>query len=178
VAILPATILVDGKCRVENVPDISDVRILLDILADMGAQVETEEDGAVILDCSNIHSTRPNPGLVQKIRASYYLMGALLSRFHKAHVATPGGCNFATRPIDQHIKGFAALGAEVEETEDYVNLLPGPNGLRGNRVTLDIASVGATVNIIMAANHVKEYIKLVKYGMKYYKNVEKNKTVN
>ena len=151
VAILPAALLVDGKCRVENVPDISDVRILLDILADMGAQVETEKGGTVILDCSNVHSTRPNPMLVQKIRASYYLMGALLSRFHKAHVATPGGCNFATRPIDQHIKGFIALGAEVEETEDYVNLMPGITGLRGNRVTLDIASVGATVNIIMAA---------------------------
>ena len=151
VAILPAALLVDGKCRVENVPDISDVRILLDILADMGAQVETEKGGTVILDCSNVHSTRPNPMLVQKIRASYYLMGALLSRFHKAHVATPGGCNFATRPIDQHIKGFIALGAEVEETEDYVNLMSGITGLRGNRVTLDIASVGATVNIIMAA---------------------------
>ena len=151
VAILPAALLVNGRCRVENVPDISDVRILLDILADMGAQVETEEGGTVILDCSNVHSTRPNPMLVQKIRASYYLMGALLSRFHKAHVATPGGCNFATRPIDQHIKGFIALGAEVEETEDYVNLMPGVSGLRGNRVTLDIASVGATVNIIMAA---------------------------
>ena len=151
VAILPAAILVNGKCRVENVPDISDVRILLDILSDMGAKIEKEDDGTVIVDCTDIKSTHPNPELVRKMRASYYLMGALLSRFHKANVALPGGCNFASRPIDQHIKGFKALGAEVEETEDYVNLKSGPNGLHGERVSLDVVSVGATVNIIMAA---------------------------
>ncbi len=151
VAILPAALLVDGKCRVENVPDISDVRILLDILADLGAEIEYEEGGTVILDCTNIKSTEPKPELVRQMRASYYLMGALLSRFHKANVALPGGCNFASRPIDQHIKGFTALGADVDETEDYVNLTEGPNGLCGNRVSLDVVSVGATVNIIMAA---------------------------
>ena len=151
VAILPAAILVSGKCRVENVPDISDVRILLDILQDMGAEVVWEEPGVVSLDCSAVTSTHPNPELVRKMRASYYLMGALLSRFHKAHVALPGGCNFATRPIDQHIKGFMALGADVDETEDYVNLTPGPDGLHGNRISLDVVSVGATVNIMMAA---------------------------
>ena len=85
------------------------------------------------------------------MRASYYLMGALLSRFGKAKVALPGGCNFASRPIDQHIKGFMALGADVEETEEYVKLSPGPDGLHGNRVSLDVVSVGATMNIIMAA---------------------------
>ena len=151
VAILPAALLVKGKCRVENVPDISDVRILLDILQDMGAEIQKEDDGVVILDCTNITSTHPNPELVRKMRASYYLMGALLSRFHKANVALPGGCNFASRPIDQHIKGFAALGADVDETEDYVNLAPGPNGLRGDRISLDVVSVGATVNIMLAA---------------------------
>ena len=151
VAILPAAILVSGKCRVENVPDISDVRILLEILKDMGAQVEWVEPGVVTLDCSEVTSTNPNPELVRKMRASYYLMGALLSRFQKANVALPGGCNFASRPIDQHIKGFMALGAEVDETEDYVNLTPGPDGLRGNRISLDVVSVGATVNIMMAA---------------------------
>ena len=151
VAILPAAILVSGKCRVENVPDISDVRILLDILKDMGAQVEWVEPGVVLLDCSAVTSTNPNPELVRKMRASYYLMGALLSRFQKANVALPGGCNFASRPIDQHIKGFMALGADVDETEDYVNLTPGPDGLHGNRISLDVVSVGATVNIMMAA---------------------------
>ena len=151
VAILPAALLVSGKCRVENVPDISDVRILLDILEDMGALVDRSEPGVVTLDCSNITSTNPNPVLVRKMRASYYLMGALLSRFQRANVALPGGCNFASRPIDQHIKGFIALGADVDETEDYVYLSPGPDGLHGNRVTLDVVSVGATVNIMMAA---------------------------
>ena len=151
VAILPAAILVNGKCRVENVPDIADVRILLDILADMGAEIQKEPGGTVILDCTNIRSTIPNPEQVRKMRASYYLMGALLSRFHRASVALPGGCNFADRPIDQHIKGFRALGADVEVTQDYVNLNPGPNGLQGERISLDIVSVGATVNIIMAA---------------------------
>jgi len=151
VAILPAALLVSGKCRVENVPDISDVRILLDILEDLGAVVDRSEPGVVTLDCSNITSTHPNPVLVRKMRASYYLMGALLSRFHHANVALPGGCNFASRPIDQHIKGFIALGADVDETEDYVYLTPGPDGLHGSRITLDVVSVGATVNIMMAA---------------------------
>ena len=151
VAILPAAILVDGVCRVENVPDISDVRILLQILEDMGVVVSWLESGVVELDSRHITSTCPNADLVRKMRASYYLMGALLSRFHEAHVALPGGCNFASRPIDQHIKGFEALGAAVEETEEYVRLTPGPEGLRGNRVSLDVVSVGATVNIIMGA---------------------------
>ena len=151
VAILPAALLVKGKCRVENVPDISDVRILLRILADLGAKIEYEAPSTIILDCTDIHSTRPNPELVRKMRASYYLMGALLSRFHEASVALPGGCNFAARPIDQHIKGFAALGADVDETEDYVNLKEGPYGLGGTRISLDVVSVGATVNIILAA---------------------------
>ncbi len=151
VAIIPAALLVQGKCRVENVPDISDVRILLDILEDMGALVTQEAPGVFLLDCSNITKTTPNPELVRKMRASYYLMGALLSRFGQASVALPGGCNFASRPIDQHVKGFRALGADVEETEDYVNLSTGEDGLCGNRISLDVVSVGATVNIIMAA---------------------------
>ena len=151
VAILPAAVLVAGKCRVENVPDISDVRILLDILQDMGVVVTHVESGVVELDSTNVQSTHPNPDLVRKMRASYYLMGALLSRFGEASVALPGGCNFASRPIDQHLKGFRALGAEVAETEDYVNLFPGPDGLHGNRISLDVVSVGATMNIIMAA---------------------------
>ncbi len=151
VAILPAALLVEGKCRVENVPDISDVRILLDILRDLGAVVDRQVSGVVEIDCTHITSTHPNPELVRKMRASYYLMGALLSRFGQANVALPGGCNFASRPIDQHIKGFRCLGADVEETEEYVKLTPGEDGLCGSRVSLDVVSVGATMNIIMAA---------------------------
>ena len=150
VAILPATLLVAGRCRIENVPDISDVRILLSILEGMGAVVEHPEENVVVIDCSQIHCTEPEAALVKKMRASYYLMGALLGRFSTCHVALPGGCSFATRPIDQHIKGFKALGAAVEETEDYVALAPGSNGLQGNRITLDMASVGATANLMMA----------------------------
>ena len=151
VAILPAALLVKGVCRVENVPDIADVRILLDILQDMGAVISREVGGVVTLDCTNITDLNPNPELVRKMRASYYLMGALLSRFGKADVALPGGCSFASRPIDQHIKGFRALGAKVRETEDYVYLETGAEGLQGNRIVLDVVSVGATVNIILAA---------------------------
>ena len=151
VAILPATLLVADTCRIENVPDISDVRILLSILEGMGAKITHEDINTVIIDCSDITSTHPDTTLVRKMRASYYLMGALLGRFGHADVALPGGCNFASRPIDQHIKGFLALGAEVDETEDYVAMEPGPDGLHGARISLDMASVGATANIMLAA---------------------------
>ena len=151
VAILPAALLVNGKCRIENVPDISDVRILLDILKGMGAHIEYPESGVVEIDCSDVQCTEPDATLVRKMRASYYLMGALLGRFGKAHVALPGGCNFASRPIDQHIKGFWLLGAEVDETDEYVDLSPGEAGLHGTRISLDMASVGATVNLMLAA---------------------------
>ena len=151
VAILPAALLVKGVCRIENVPDISDVRILLEIIEGMGAKVEKPEPGVVIIDSSGPISTNPNEELARKMRASYYLMGALLGRFGQAHVALPGGCNFAARPIDQHIKGFRMLGAEVDETEAYVNMKPGEYGLMGTRINLDMASVGATINLMLAA---------------------------
>ena len=151
VAILPAALLVSGKCRIENVPNISDVRILTSILEGMGAKIDLPEKNVVEIDCSDLPCSEPDPQLVTKMRASYYLMGALLGRFGKAHVALPGGCNFASRPIDQHIKGFLALGAEVDETEEYVALTPGEEGLQGGRICLDMASVGATINIMLAA---------------------------
>ena len=151
VAILPAALMVAGECRIENVPDISDVRILLQILEKLGAKIRFEEPGVLLIDSANVSSTKPDEELVKKMRASYYLMGALLGRFGHAHVALPGGCNFAARPIDQHIKGFRALGAEVTETEDYVILSPDMGGLQGTRISLDVVSVGATANIMMAA---------------------------
>ena len=151
VAILPAALLVKGVCRIENVPDISDVRILLEIIEKMGAKVEKCEPGVVVIDSTGPISTSPDEELARKMRASYYLMGALLGRFGKAHVALPGGCNFAARPIDQHIKGFRILGADVDENENYVNLQPGPEGLQGTRINLDMASVGATINLMLAA---------------------------
>ena len=151
VAILPAALLVSGKCRIENVPNISDVRILMSILDRMGAKIVSPERNVVEIDCSEVQCTEPDAELVKKMRASYYLMGALLGRYGRAHVALPGGCNFASRPIDQHIKGFEMLGAAVDETEEYVALVPGEDGLRGNRISLDMASVGATINIMLAA---------------------------
>ena len=151
VAILPAALLVKGTCRIENVPDISDVRILLDILSGLGAKIEKPEPGVVVIDSKEIHSTEPDEALVKKMRASYYLMGVLLGRFGRCHVSMPGGCSFASRPIDQHLKGFRALGAAVTETDEFVALQPGPSGLHGNRVSLDMVSVGATMNIILAA---------------------------
>ncbi len=151
VAIIPATLLVKGKCRIENVPDISDVNILLRIIGGMGAKIEYLGGHVLEIDCSQITCTHPDPEKVRKIRASYYLMGALLGRFGQANVALPGGCNFAARPIDQHIKGFLALGAEVDETEEYVALTPGRNGLHAARISLDMASVGATANLMIAA---------------------------
>ena len=151
VAILPAALLVDGVCRIENVPDISDVRILLNILRGCGAVVTQPEEGVVVIDSTGVNITRPEDSLVRQLRASYYLMGSLLGRFGTAHVALPGGCNFASRPIDQHLKGFALLGADVESSSSYVALNPGPNGLMGNRIHLDMASVGATINLMIAA---------------------------
>jgi len=151
VAILPAALLVKGACRIENVPDISDVRILLSILEGMGAKIQYPQQGTVIMDCTDVRNVEPNPELVKKLRASYYLMGALLGRFGSGKVALPGGCSFASRPIDQHLKGFRALGAQVIETEAYIELKPRTEGLHGKRVSLDMASVGATVNIMIAA---------------------------
>ena len=151
VAILPAALLVNGKCRIENVPDISDVRILLEMIEGMGARVQRQSNGIVEIDSTDLSYCEPNETLVRKMRASYYLMGVQLGRFHRSHVALPGGCSFAARPIDQHIKGFMALGADVEDTEEYVAMEPGEDGLRGNRVSLDMASVGATVNVMLAA---------------------------
>ena len=151
VAIIPASLLVNGISRIENVPDISDVRILLAILEGLGAKISYPETGVVEIDTTVVYDIEPETSLVKKMRASYYLMGALLGRLGKCHVALPGGCNFANRPIDQHIKGFRALGARVVETETFVELSPSEKGLQGNRVSLDMASVGATANIMMAA---------------------------
>ena len=125
VAILPAALLVKGVCRIENVPNISDVRILLNIISNMGAKVTSPEPGVVEIDSTGPINTRPDEELVRKMRASYYLMGALLGRFGEAHVALPGGCNFAARPIDQHLKGFRMLGADVDENDQYIGLKPG-----------------------------------------------------
>ncbi len=151
VAIIPAALLVDGVCRIENIPQISDVTLFLNILQDLGANVRTINRTTVEIDSSHIHNGRVPETLARKIRASYYLIGALLSRFGKAEVPMPGGCDFGTRPIDQHIKGFVAMGAEVDVNGGYINATAKNGRMKGAPVYLDIVSVGATMNIMLAA---------------------------
>ena len=151
VAIIPAALLVDGVCRIENIPQISDVTLFFSILEELGARVRVLNRHAIEIDCRAIHSTRPSYDLARRIRASYYLLGALLGRFGQATVAMPGGCNFGVRPIDQHIKGMTAMGANVEVKNGFVYADARGGRLTGAPVYLDVVSVGATMNIMMAA---------------------------
>ena len=150
VAIIPATLMVEGVCRIENIPQISDVTLLLNILEEMGAEIRTINRNTLDIDCSMVDRTTAPFELMRKIRASYYLIGAELGRFGRAEVAMPGGCDFGVRPIDQHIKGFNALGASVEVKNGMV-YAEAKDGLVGGTVYLDVVSVGATMNIMMAA---------------------------
>ena len=151
VAIIPAALLVDGVCRIENIPQISDVTLFFSILEELGAKVRVLNRHAIEIDCHAIHSTRPSYDLARRIRASYYLLGALLGRFGQATVAMPGGCNFGVRPIDQHIKGFTTMGAEVSVEGGFIHTAAKNGRLVGAPVYLDVVSVGATMNIMMAA---------------------------
>ncbi len=151
VGILPATLLVKGNCRIENVPDISDIRLLLQILDEMGATIRRLSANVIEVDCTHVRDSVAPIELVRRIRASYYLIGAQLGRFGHAKVALPGGCNFGPRPIDQHIKGFEAIGAAVELNNGYVCATAPDTGLVGARVNLDVVSVGATMNIMIGA---------------------------
>ena len=152
VAIIPAALLVDGVCRIENIPQISDVTMSLKILEQLGAGIRFINPHTVEIDCTHIHTTRTNYELSRKIRASYYLIGALLGRFGQAEVAMPGGCNFGgVRPIDQHVKGFTALGAKVVVEGGFINASAKEGRLKGANIYLDKVSVGATMNIMMAA---------------------------
>lgn len=149
VAVLPATILVEGVCRIENVPKIKDVLRSLEILEILGAKVAWEGHDTVVIDSSGIHRFDANLEQVRKMRASYYLIGALLGRFGKALVPLPGGCNFGVRPIDLHIKGFKALGAKVDIIQSCTQAEV--EKLQGAQIFMDIVSVGATINIMLAA---------------------------
>ena len=151
VAIIPAALLVDGVCRIENIPQISDVTLFFSILEELGAKVRVLNQHAIEIDCHAIHITRPSYDLARRIRASYYLLGALLGRFGQATVAMPGGCNFGVRPIDQHIKGFTTMGAEVSVEGGFIHTAARNGRLVGAPVYLDVVSVGATMNIMMAA---------------------------
>ena len=151
VAIIPAALLVDGVCRIENIPQISDVTLILNILQELGADVRTVDRTTVVIDCTHIRNAKVPDVMARQIRASYYLIGALLGRFGQAEVAMPGGCNFGVRPIDQHVKGFTALGAKVMVEGGFINASTETGRLKGANIYLDVVSVGATMNIMMAA---------------------------
>lgn len=155
VAVIPAALMVDGICRIENIPQISDAAMLLTILSEMGAKVRYVNNSTVEIDCSIVRAEGAPYDLMRKIRASYYLIGAMLGRFGFAKTTMPGGCNFGVRPIDQHIKGMTALGAKAEVKGGFVYAEAQGGRLIGSKVYLDKVSVGATMNTMIAAAKAK-----------------------
>lgn len=149
VAILPATLLIDGTCTIENLPNINDVKISCEILEKLGAKINWIDKHTITVDSRNIITTQAPLDLTRKFRASYYIIGAMLSRMGEVEVGMPGGCKLGARPIDQHIKGFEALGAEVTVEKGTIHAKA--NNLTGNSVYMDIVSVGATINVMLSA---------------------------
>ena len=149
VALLPATLLIDGVCTITNVPNISDVQILCKILGEMGAKIDWTGKNELKIDTTNITTTQAPLDLTSKFRASYYLIGAMLGRTGEIEVGMPGGCNLGARPIDQHIKGFELLGANVEVGKGTISAKA--SCLKGAHIYMDVVSVGATINIILAS---------------------------
>lgn len=149
VAILPAALLADGPCIIENLPDIEDVMVLADILCELGAGVEHLSPGKLRIDGTRVTDYKAPYDMVKRMRASYYLLGVLLGKFGRAEVAFPGGCEIGARPVDQHIKGFEALGAVVEI--EHGTICADAPHMTGNEIYLDVVSVGATINIMLAA---------------------------
>ena len=149
VAIIPATLLINGICTIENLPNISDVKLYCEILQELGAIVTWKTPHEVVIDTRNVNSHQAPIETTGKFRASYYLLGALLGRLKKATIGLPGGCNLGPRPMDQHIKGFEALGATVETSQGKISA--SAKKLKGASVYMDVASVGATINTILAA---------------------------
>lgn len=150
VAIIPAVILSEAPCRIENIPDISDVKTLTSILQEMGGKVEYLDRHTVVVDPRSIHTDVVSAESARRIRASYYFIGALLGRCRNAVVPLPGGCNFGVRPIDQHLKGFAALGCDYSLDNGMI-AVSAKNDLHGANIYLDVVTVGATMNIMLAA---------------------------
>ncbi|GIM45685.1 UDP-N-acetylglucosamine 1-carboxyvinyltransferase 1 [Collibacillus ludicampi] len=150
--ILAASLLAgEGESVIEETPALTDVKTMSEVIQGLGAEV-SKEDHAIRIQAANINSVEPSEALVRKMRASQWVMGSLLGRLGRARVAQPGGCAIGSRPIDQHLKGFQALGAEVETAYGFVEVrVPKGRKLRGTRIYLDIKSVGATINIMLAA---------------------------
>ncbi len=147
--ILAAAIMTDDTVTIENVPNVRDTRVLLQAIEGIGAKVKYVYNNSVQINGADINDINVDYEYIKKIRASYYLLGALLGKYKKSQVALPGGCNIGSRPIDQHIKGFKALGAEVEISHGKINT--SAERLVGNHIYFDVVSVGATINIMMAA---------------------------
>ena len=148
-AILPAAILANNTSVIENLPNIEDIANLIGLLEGLGAKCTKTDNNTLTIDATNVNSHSATYEEAKKIRASYYLLGAMLGRFKKARVAMPGGCNFGARPVDQHIKGFEALGAKVEMKHGMIDMHA--DVLKGATIFLDVVSVGATINIMLAA---------------------------
>ena len=149
VAILPATLLVNGLCRIENLPNISDVKLYCDILEKIGAKITWHSNNEITIDTRNVSADNIPLETTRKFRASYYLLGSLLGRCKNAKVGIPGGCNLGARPIDQHIKTFEALGANVDVSNG--NITAKAKKLKGTSIYMDVVSVGATINAMLAA---------------------------
>ena len=149
VAILPATLLVDGKCNISNLPNISDVKNICTILEKLGSKITWTSTHSITIDNTNVCSNNVPIALTSKFRASYYLLGSMLGRCGKIEIGIPGGCNLGSRPIDQHIKGFELLGAKVKTNRGKISA--SANQLIGNNIYLDVVSVGATLNIMLAS---------------------------
>ncbi len=148
-AIIPAALLIDGITTLENVPNISDVKIICDILSELGAEVTWINTHTLTINALNLNCTNAPLDKTSKFRASYYLLGSLLGRCRNVEVGLPGGCNLGARPIDQHIKGFEALGATTEIGQGKITA--SANKLIGTSIYLDVVSVGTTINLILAA---------------------------
>ena len=149
--ILFGTIAVGDICTIENIPDVSDIFVTFEILREMGAKVRLVTTDTAIIDTRGVVIKSPSVGLVDKMRASTYLLGAMLGRFGEGLVGIPGGCNFGERPVGLHIKGFESLGAKVEYNERGVLHAKAKDGLTGTMIYFDVASVGATINVMLAA---------------------------
>lgn len=150
VALIPAAIIADeGICTIDNLPDINDVKVLTEIVREIGGSIGIIDNNTISIDSRSIQSYRGISENVKKMRASYYLLGALLGKFKRAEVIYPGGCNIGVRPIDQHIKGFEALGAQVVNEHGIIKVHA--DRLVGASIYMDVVSVGATINIMLAA---------------------------
>ena len=148
-AILAAAIMTDETVTIDNLPDVNDINVLLEAMAGIGATIQRIDRHTVKINGSGIGDFSIEYDYIKKIRASYYLLGALLGKYNKAEVALPGGCNIGSRPIDQHLKGFKALGADV--VIEHGKIIAEAEQLRGTHLYFDVVSVGATINVMMAA---------------------------